>query len=59
MSAKKNQKSFYIKDTRGKLIILSESALLSMIKDKGLKPSTKVFNKDVGSWMKISDLNIY
>ena len=59
MSALKTHKSFYIKDARGKLILLSELSLLAMLKDNALKPSTKVFNKELGTWMKISELNIY
>jgi hypothetical protein len=53
------EKSYYVKDTRGKLIILSEETLIEMIRTKTLKPSTKVFSKEFNKWMKVSDLSVY
>lgn len=59
MSTKRLKNSYYIKDARGKLIILSEDSLLSMILGKSIKPGTKVFNKEFNRWMKVSDLSAY
>jgi hypothetical protein len=53
------EKSYYVKDTRGKLILLSEESLIEMIRIKSLKPSSKVFNREFNKWMKVSELVIY
>lgn len=59
MSSNRLKNSYYIKDARGKLILLSEDTLLSMILKKSIKPSAKVFNKEFNKWMKVSELSVY
>lgn len=52
-------KSYYIKDERGKLVLVSEQSVVSLIKNKTIKPNSKLFCKTFNKWVKASELSLY
>lgn len=51
--------TYYIKNEEGKLVLISEESLVTLIKNKTIKPSTQLFCKTFHKWMKASDLSVY
>lgn len=54
-----SKKSYFIKNGAGKLVLIDEMTLSSMIANKRIKPSARIFCRTFNEWVKVSELSIY